>query len=256
MNRLLHAVKSIPLVLGVSLLFGSPLLLAGEGSVHWSYTGEEGPTHWGELADEFMMCSGGVNQSPVDLVADIHADLPVLEFDYYSSHVNQINNGHTIQQNVEPGSFLRMPSLGESYELKQFHFHSPSEHTVNGESFDMEIHFVHVNEKGGLLVVGILMKEGKEHPVLSKLWAFMPKNAGETIQQPTGIEETDLLPSTIDYFTYGGSLTTPPCSEGVRWVVLKNTVEASAAQIDVFKSRIGEANYRPIQPHNARMILD
>jgi carbonic anhydrase len=238
------------------LLFVSLPLMAGEGAPHWTYEGEEGPEHWGELGEEYRMCAEGMNQSPIDLVAVVNADLPELVFDYYSTPVDQINNGHTIQQNVMAGSFLRIPARGMSFELKQFHFHSPSEHKINGQSFAMELHFVHANEEGALGVVGVLIKEGKEHPVLKQLWSFMPENAGDTSQQPIGIEDTNLLPPTREYFTYGGSLTTPPCSEGVKWIILKTPIEASAEQIAIFKSRVGQATNRPVQPHNARTILD
>ena len=230
--------------------------VAEEGTAHWAYEGEEGPEHWGELADEFRMCAEGRNQSPVNLVSDVHAELPELEFEYYSTPLREINNGHTIQQNVEPGSFFRIPARGVEYELKQFHFHSPSEHTVNGQHFAMELHFVHANEKGDLAVVGVMVKEGEEHPVLKKLWAFMPEKAGDTSEQPIGIEDTNLLPPTRKYFVYGGSLTTPPCSEGVKWIVLKTPIEASAEQIKTFKKRVGPATNRPVQPNNARLILD
>ena len=115
---------------------------------------------------------------------------------------------------------------------------------------------MHADDKGGLLVVGILVNEGKEHPVLSKLWAFMPENPGETSVEPIGIEETDLLPATREYYAYSGSLTTPPCTEGVKWIVLKTPIEASAEQIATFKGRVGPATNRPVQPHNARVIID
>ena len=120
----------------------------------------------------------------------------------------------------------------------------------------MEIHFVHADEDGNLAVVGVLIDEGKEHPVLSKLWSFMPENPGDVSQKPIGIEETNLLPPTREYYSYSGSLTTPPCTEGVRWVVLKTPVQASAEQIATFKSRMGPATNRPVQPLNARTILD
>lgn len=160
------------------------------------------------------------------------------------------------QQTVKPGSFLKVPSRDLSVESKRFHFHSPSERTINGESFAMEIHFVHADESGNLAVVGVMIKEGEEHPVLNQLWSFMPVNTGETRVEPIGIEETNLLPPTRDYFSYGGSLTTPPCSEGVKWLVLKTPIEASAEQIAIFKERVGEFTNRPVQPHNARMIVD
>ena len=241
---------------GFVFCLASPLLIAGEESPHWSYEGADGPEHWGELSSDFMMCSEGWNQSPIDLDAVVHADLPELEFEYYTTNINELNNGHSIQQNMAPGSFLRIPERNVSFELKQFHFHSPSEHTINGEHFAMEIHFVHADKQGKLAVVGILVEEGKEHAVLKQLWAFMPENPGETSSEPIGIEETDLLPPTREYYAYSGSLTTPPCTEGVKWLVLKSPIEASAEQIATFKERVGPASNRPVQPHNARVVLD
>ncbi len=252
----IRLVQTALLLASLILLFASQPMMAEEGTPHWTYEGEEGPEHWGELAEAFRMCAEGMNQSPVDLVTDANIELPRLEFEYYSSTVNAINNGHTIQQNSKPGSFLRIPDRGKSYELKQFHFHSPSEHQVNGRSFGMEMHFVHTSEEGALVVVGVLIAEGKEHPVLKKLWSFMPENPGETSVQPIGIEDTNLLPPTRDYFAYNGSLTTPPCSEGVKWIVLKTPIEASAEQIAIFKERVGATTNRPVQPNNARLILD
>ena len=248
--------QSIVLITLLSLCLVSPSLLAEQDAPHWTYEGEEGPDHWGELIDEYRMCAQGMNQSPINLVADVHAELPELVFDYYSTPVDQINNGHTIQQNIRPGSFLRIPDRGVSYELKQFHFHSPSEHKIDGRSFAMEMHFVHANEEGAYFVVGVMMAEGKEHPVLKQLWSFMPENPGETSADPIGIEETNLLPPTREYFSYSGSLTTPPCSEGVKWIVLKTPAEASAEQIATFKSRVGKFTNRPIQSANARLIID
>ncbi len=241
----------------LALVLASPSLFAGDHEApHWSYSGEEGPEHWGEISEQYRMCSEGRNQSPIDLIADLDADLPELVFDYKGSPLREINNGHTIQQNVQPGGFLTISGFGKRYELKQFHFHSPSEHTIGGRSFAMELHFVHVNEAGGLGVLGVMIDEGDEHPVLNKLWAMMPEHAGETSEQAIGIEEIGLLPPTREYFTYNGSLTTPPCSEGVVWMVLKNPIEASVEQIARFKERMGPATNRLVQPHNARLILD
>ena len=199
MKNTSQIISSLTLASGLALMLMSATLCAEQDAPRWSYEGEEGPPHWGELADEYIMCSRGANQSPIDLIADVHADLPELQFEYYSQSIlNEVNNGHTLQQNVKPGSFLKVPSQNLSVELKQFHFHSPSEHTVDGKHFAMELHFVHTDEKGAILVVGVLMDEGEENPVLSKLWSFMPQNAGETSQQPIGIVETNLLPPTRD----------------------------------------------------------
>jgi len=251
-----HFLKSSVVLSALLLCLASPLVATEKSSPHWSYEGDTGPEHWGELSPDFLMCSEGWNQSPIDLVNDVDADTPELQFEYYSSKLNETNNGHSIQQNMEPGSFLRIPERNLVTELKQFHFHSPSEHTIEGKSFAMEIHFVHADKDGKLTVVGILVDEGEEHPVLNQLWAFMPENPGETSQEPIGIEETDLLPPTREYYAYSGSLTTPPCTEGVKWLVLKTTVQASAEQIATFKSKVGPATNRPVQPINARVILD
>ena len=249
-------IKRSTILSGFILCLASPMLAAETGAPHWSYEGEEGPDHWGELAPEYLMCSEGWNQSPINLVDEVRADLPKLEFEYYSTNIDEINNGHSIQQNIKPGSFLRIPERNQIFELKQFHFHSPSEHTIDGKFFEMEVHFVHVDKDGGLAVVSVLVGEGEEHPVLSQLWAFMPETPGETSQKPIGIEETDLLPPTREYYSYSGSLTTPPCTEGVRWLVLKSPTHASAGQIAAFKNRVGPATNRPVQPVNARIILD
>ena len=240
----------------LALFVNAPVLCASEQSPHWSYEGEEGPEHWGEIADLYRMCSEGKNQSPIDLTVDVHAGLPELVFDYHSSNLLETNTGHSIQQNVQPGSFLTITGRDARYQLKQFHFHSPSEHKINGRSYAMELHFVHVSDDGALAVVGVMIDEGEEHPVLNQLWSWMPENAGDTSEQAIGIEETNLLPPTREYFAYSGSLTTPPCSEGVVWVVLKTPIEASAEQIARFKERVGPATNRPVQPHNARLILD
>jgi len=251
-----YRVKLSAILGSLALLLAPALLIAAEHTPHWSYEGEDGPERWGEIAEQYRMCSEGWNQSPIDITVDIHAGLPELIFDYHSSDLRAINNGHTIQQNVQPDSFLTITGRDAPYELKQFHFHSPSEHKIAGLSYAMELHFVHKSEKGALAVVGVMIDEGDEHPVLSKLWSWMPEHAGETSEQAIGIEETNLLPPTREYFAYSGSLTTPPCTEGIVWIVLKNPIEASAEQIARFKERVGQATNRPIQPHNARLILD
>ena len=255
MNKV-QKVLFLTFLASLALFVNAPVLCASEQSPHWSYEGEEGPEHWGEIADLYRMCSEGKNQSPIDLTVDVHAGLPELVFDYHSSNLLETNTGHSIQQNVKPGSFFTITGRDVRYQLKQFHFHSPSEHKIKGRSYAMELHFVHVSDDGALAVVGVMIDEGEEHPVLNQLWSWMPENAGDTIEQAIGIEETNLLPPTREYFAYSGSLTTPPCSEGVVWVVLKTPIEASAEQIARFKERVGPATNRPVQPHNARLILD
>jgi carbonic anhydrase len=244
------------LLSGLLLVLSTGAVFAGAATVHWTYEGEEGPEHWGELSPDFTLCKDGVNQSPVDLVADLHAELPELLFQYHGTPIREINNGHTIQLNVSPGNFLEVPEKAMRYELKQVHFHSPSEHTVDGESFAMEIHLVHSNEDGHLAVVGVMIEEGEEDPMLNRIWSFMPEKVGESTESPLTVFEAGVMPPTRDYFAYNGSLTTPPCSEGVRWIVLSESLTASVAQIGRFKERVGPATNRPVQDHNARIILD
>lgn len=230
---------------------------ASESGAHWSYQGDDGPEHWGELSAEYSRCRDGQNQSPVDLVADFTVALPELVFEYKGTPLRETNNGHTIMVNVEPGrNFLAIPEKQQRFQLRQGHFHSPSEHTVNGEHFPMEIHLVHASEKGHLFVVGVMVEEGDENAMLNKIWSFMPEQVGQSTAAPLTVFEAGVLPPTREYFAYAGSLTTPPCSEGVSWVVLRAPLTASAAQIARFKERVGAATNRPVQPQNARAILD
>ena len=234
-------------------LISSTVTFAGGGQ--WTYEGETGPEHWGSLSPEFSLCDTGKNQSPVDLVADLDADLPELVFEYHGTPLRETNNGHTIQIDVRPGNLLEIGENGFQAELKQAHFHSPSEHTVDGKHTDMEIHLVHMDESGQLTVVGIMIEEGEENPLLNKIWAFMPVQVGESTEAAVSVFEAGVLPPTREYFRYNGSLTTPPCSEGVRWIVLQEHLTASAEQIAAFKARIGEASNRPVQPDYARLIV-
>lgn len=236
-------------------IFAAPKTIAAE-SAHWEYDGEAGPEFWADIDEQYQVCRSGRNQSPVDLSTDFEIDLPKLIFDYkIQKTVHETNNGHTIQVDLEPGSFLRIEGSDTQFEAKQLHFHSPSEHTVGGQSFAMELHIVHTDANGRLGVVGILFREGDENSTLERIWAHMPEKAGQSYDETTPFAEDRLLPPTRDYYRYNGSLTTPPCSEGVTWIVLKNSIEASAEQIVKFQKTMGHATNRPLQPHNARMIL-
>jgi len=226
-------------------------------NAHWGYRGEGAPANWADLDEAYRTCRTGRNQSPIDLASGLDTDLPELKFEYYSQHtIHETNNGHTIQVDLEPGSFLFIETHDRRFEARQLHFHSPSEHTVAGESFAMEMHIVHSDEDGNLAVVGILFRTGDENPILQQIWSFMPEKSGQTIEEPVPFEESDLLPPTREYYLYNGSLTTPPCSEGVLWVVLKNPIEASAAQIEKFRDTMGSSNNRSVQSQNSRTILE
>jgi carbonic anhydrase len=239
-----------------AILTGISAAQAAETDVKWEYEGEEGPEHWGELSADFSACSDGRNQSPVDLVASFHVDLPELVFNYHGTPLRETNTGHTIQLSVQPGMYLEIAEHDRQVELQQAHFHSPSEHTIDGLHYPMEIHLVHKDDDGFLTVVGIMVNEGEEDPMLNRIWAFMPEQAGETTEAPVSVLEAGVLPPTREYFTYNGSLTTPPCTEGVEWVVLRRPLTASAEQIERFKERVGTRTNRPVQPPNARVILD
>lgn len=221
---------------------------------HWGYEGEVGPEHWAEFEADFGECSTGRNQSPVDLANFIHADLPQIAFDYKPGGHQVVNNGHAVQVNYNAGSSITVDST--VFELKQFHFHSPSENTINGRSFPMEAHFVHADAKGNLAVVALMFEEGTSNAVLDQVWPKVPQvENGKDALQPE-VSAADLLPANRDYYRYSGSLTTPPCSEGVRWLVLKQPAKATAAQLGVVGKALGQANNRPVQPVGARAILD
>ena len=243
---------------------------------HFGYSGEAKPENWSKISPEFRACAEGKNQSPIDVKDSVKPKLPALEFKYSTLGLNIVNNGHAVQVNYakgsqllpdghhhapysaivhyEPGSMLNHGDA--TFELKQFHFHSPSEHTVNGKAVPLEMHLVHADQNGNLAVVGVLMREGaKDNAALAKLWAQMPGKAGDKNKLDAKINVSTLLPKSKEYYRYNGSLTTPPCSEGVRWYVLKEPVTVSKAQIEQFSKTVGFANNRPVQPVNARAIL-
>lgn len=222
---------------------------AGEQASHWSYTGEEGPAHWGGT------CKTGKGQSPIDIrTADAKAvALPPLTFDYRPGPLRIIDNGHTVQVNVDPGSSLTIGN--DRYELVQFHFHKPSEEAIDGRNYAMVVHLVHRDLKGNLAVVAVLLKAGPDNPMIDKLWNFVPreKEHEETLHAVT-VSPAQLLPVNRAYFTFAGSLTTPPCSEGVRWFVLKNPSAIGINQVIRF-GKFYRANARPVQPINGRQVL-
>lgn len=244
---------SIAIVL--TLLVGT--LLAGavvaQEPVHWSYEGEEGPAHWGELSPDFALCSSGKEQSPVDIPASTPLNESGIAFNYQPTAVNILNNGHTIQVNYDEGSLIEVD--GTKYNLLQFHFHGPSEHTVNGQSYDMEMHLVHQNADGGLAVVGVLIKSGSENPAFAPMWDNLPaEEGGPEMVSGASVNASDLLPADRAYYRYNGSLTTPPCSEDVKWFMLSTPAELSEGQIDAFEA-IMHDNNRPVQPLNDRSFL-
>ncbi len=232
---------------------GQALHQSGSHDAPWGYEGAKGPENWGELDPTYSACSEGMQQSPIDLAGSVRAQLPAINTNYVSGPLRIINNGHTIQCNCPEGSTLSLE--GKTYQLKQFHFHAPSEHQVNGIAFDMEIHFVHAAEDGSLAVLGLMVRQGGANKGLSSIVEGMPATVGEEVEVPgVNFWPASLLPRERTHYRYFGSLTTPPCSEIVTWLVLKTPVQASAAQIAAFKTAFTN-NARPVQPRNRRFLL-
>jgi carbonic anhydrase len=228
--------------------------MAQEHPAHeWGYSGREGPTHWGELKPEFAACKTGHRQSPVNIAGARSADLPAIQFEYKPSTLHIINNGHTIQINYAPGSFIRIGD--KRYELKQFHFHHPSEETIKGKRFPMEFHLAHSDADGNLAVISVLLEEGTANPLVETLWRVAPKtDSPEKTEDNVQINAAELLPADRSYFTFAGSLTTPPCTEGVNWFVLKTPVTISNKQVATF-AEIYPYDERPTQRLYGRAVL-
>jgi carbonic anhydrase len=225
----------------------------GGAAAEWSYEGNAGPDHWAELSPDYALCGEGQEQSPIDIAGNIPAaGEPPLEIDYHTAPLVIFNNGHTIEVEYHEGSTLTV--LGETWEVQQFHFHAHSEHTVDGAARPLELHIVHRDEAGRLAVVGVFIERGAHNAALALVFDHLPAVEGEP-EEIEGVEinVADLLPVDLAAWRYDGSLTTPPCSEGVRWHVLRDPIEASAEQIDAF-AVIFDNNFRPVQPLNDRPI--
>lgn len=222
--------------------------------IHWGYDGKTGPHHWGKLKKDFRVCQTGGLQSPVNIVPSAHAGLTPLKIGYAAAPLTIGNNGHTIQVDYPTGSTLEID--GRKYDLLQFHFHTPSEYAINGKRYDMEVHFVHKDNKGNLGVVGIMIEEGKENAAVANIWKNLPVNEGDKkTHDGITVNAADFFPQDKSHYLLTGSLTTPPCTEGVRWHVLKTPIQFSKEQIQKFRS-IFPMNARPIQHSHHRFVLD
>lgn len=217
----------------------------------WSYDGEGGPDAWGRLKPEYAKCATGTRQSPIDIRDGIRVELDPVQFDYRSSAFRVIDNGHTVQVNVAAGNSIEV--MGRRYELLQFHFHRPSEERIEGRQFDMVAHLVHKDPEGRLAVVAVLLDRGSAHPLVQQVWNNLPLEKGEEVPARAALDLNHLLPGDRRYYTYMGSLTTPPCSEGVLWMVLQQPATISPEQIDVF-TRLYPMNARPVQQAAGRLI--
>ena len=241
----------------ISGLLVTSSLFAGTHTGHWGYSGEEGPEHWGNIDPKYAECKLGGSQSPIDINAQNTIKtigLDAIKFDYKTGATSIVNNGHTVQVNIAAGSTITIDD--KTFELKQFHFHAPSENHIDGKSFPLEAHFVHVAKDGSLAVVAVLFKDGVENPIISKVWEKMPHKTGKQNEfKLSAAMINKMLPLDKTYYRFDGSLTTPPCSEGVRWFVMKNNPEVSAGEVNEFAHIMHHPNNRPIQPTYARKVL-
>jgi carbonic anhydrase len=227
------------------------LATASEGA-HWEYKGEHGPEHWGDVDKSYNVCSAGTQQSPISITSAIKAEVDPISVSWKKTSAKIVNNGHTIQVNMPEGSSISRN--GKVYDLLQFHFHAPSEHLVDGMTHPMEVHFVHKNKKDGdLAVLGVFLMPEQHHDAFSMLAKNFPQNeGGEGKVEP--FSPSDLLPPGLEYWTYEGSLTTPPCSEIVTWLVAREPLKVEQVSIQAFTS-IYSSNARPVAPVNRRLVL-
>jgi carbonic anhydrase len=226
------------------------------GEVHWSYDGENGPQNWARLKPEFSLCGIGKRQSPIAIQNESTLQGPAepLQFNYTPSRGVVVNNGHTVQVDVEGENSITVRNA--SYKLLQFHFHTPSEEMINSKRYSMVAHLVHKNEAGQLAVVAVLLELGETNPFIDKVWTYMPLDSNDRVRMPEGLlDMAELLPQDQRYYQFMGSLTTPPCTEGVLWMVLKQPVKISAAQYRLFRQQF-PLNARPVQPVNGRPVRE
>ena len=256
MKRLDRSVVRIALSLALILI--AARVPAAEtkahGKVHWDYGQEHGPQHWGDMEPEYAACKAGHHQSPIDIQTTEKADLPAIEFDYKPSPLRIIDNGHTVMVTFAPGSSIR---VGEArFELKQVHFHRPSEEKVHGKGYGMVAHLVHADAAGHLAVVAVPIEPGAENRLVRELWKDTPKEKEhEVAVEGVEVDANDLLPKARGYYTFEGSLTTPPCSENVTWFVLKEPLPISAEEIAQF-AKLYPNDARPTQPLYDRVVKE
>ena len=224
-----------------------------KNGTHWTYEGEYGPANWSNINSAWAKCSTGNRQSPIDLRDGMKVDLEQISFDYHPTSFSEIDNGHTIQVNVGGGNFLTVGN--QTYELQQFHFHRPSEERINGKGTEMVIHFVHRSFEGKLLVLAVLLERGRANSLIQTVWNNLPLEKLSSVSPSIVLDPNEGLPEKRDYFTNMGSLSEPPCTENVLWIVMKQPMQASPAQMALF-SRLYPLNARPVQPSNGRMIKE
>jgi carbonic anhydrase len=220
--------------------------------IEWNY-GVKGPDRWMNLSPDFAVCGSGTRQSPIDISVPDDEDFFGWQFSYESSGLNVHNDGKTVKMPIEFGSSITINDT--EYALSEIHFHTTSEHTINGVSFPGEIHFVHESGDGDVAYVAVFIQTGEENKALNEILAELPTTPGEPIDVFGKLVDPNLfLPENRTYYRYAGSLTTPPCTEGVTWIVLRNPLMMSVGQVGGLRSKMG-LNFRPVQPLNDRPIL-
>jgi len=222
-------------------------------AAHWSYEGDAAPQNWSKLNPDFMLCVKGKNQSPIDIHGALKTHSQPLNISYKLAPDSIINNGHSIQVNVKEGDVLTLD--GDKFVLQQFHFHAPSENTIDGKSFPLEAHFVHMDANGEIAVVAVMFEIGKSNPELEKIWQHIPSQTGQTAALREKVDLSGLLPKKLTHYRFSGSLTTPPCTEGVRWLVVKQPMTVTVQQLNAFTSVMHHANNRPQQKLDGRVIV-
>jgi carbonic anhydrase len=221
---------------------------------HWTYTGNTGADKWGSLSREFATCSLGQRQSPIDIRKTVRADLPPIEFAYKPVALSIVDNGHSIRVDTPGAGSITVD--GETYDLRHFNFHKPSEEKINGKTYAMAAHLVHQSKSGKLAIVAVLMEAGKEQALIRTLWNNLPLEQDKPLTRAElKIDPSQILPGKRNYYTFLGSLSTPPCTEGVLWLVLKTPVQVSKEQLSSIAT-VYKNNVRPVQAVNGRVIKE
>ena len=228
-------------------------LSAAAADSMWDYAGSAGPSSWAQMSADYAKCASGARQSPIDIRDGIKVDLDPVQFDYKASAFRVVDTGHTVHVNVDAGSSIEV--MGRHYALTGFDFHHPAEERIDGKSFEMSVHLIHRDLEGRLAVVAILFERGAAQPVVQSIWNNLPLERGDEVAAKASLNLNDLLPTVRGYYTYMGSMTTPPCTEGVLWMVMKAPMPVSPEQIAIF-ARLYPMNARPVQSAAGRLIKE
>ncbi|HCJ7369192.1 TPA: carbonic anhydrase family protein [Enterobacter hormaechei subsp. xiangfangensis] len=240
-------------IIAASLLVLSTGASADTAS-HWSYEGKAGPENWGDLSGEFITCKSGKFQSPINIRHPIEAKLPPLRLDFRTAAESLVNNGHSLQVTVDDEDDFKLD--GDTFTLRQYHFHAPSENLIDGKRYPLEAHFVHTDKQGNMAVIAVMFTVGKENTALNPIIDSIPAQENHVVPVEKRFDLAPLFPADRHYYRFSGSLTTPPCSEGLRWLVMKKPVTLSSKQLHIFQQALKHSNNRPIQPLNGRIIVE